>query len=772
MLTRLGGWLYRARWAVLVLAIVASIGLGLYGAGAFNSSVDTGLNDPNSESAKAQDLLDATFAPQGSKSSLLVLLLHDNANLKATEPAFEQATNSLIDKLKEHPEVLTAHSYYDTHSSDFLSHDQRETFVTLDVSTKDGNTTVYNRLKPFITSPDLHIDIGGTLASGVQFNEQLYHDLEFSETVALPIVAVLLVLIFGGLVAAILPLLVGGFAILGSFAVLHVLTNFISVSSFATNVVTIIALGLAIDYSLFMVTRFREELSQNGGDVQRAIQRAMATSGRTVLFSGLTVCTSLLSLLVFPQSVLKSIGLATIASALVAMLGSITILPVLLSLLGTRVNALSIQRLWRKRGQQSVALSDKRGAWYRLSYFVMRWSIPVSLLCILALLGLGTPFLHISFATEDERSLPLNISSRTVAEQLKQNFPNQNDTTIVLAVQTHGDVLTADNLAKMDSYVSDLKNLSHVTKVQSVVSLTPGVTLAQYQQLYAHPALNPPVMAAAQQLAKQNVTKVTLTVDLAAHSNQAKDVVTQVRKLARPAGITSLVGGLSASEMDQFASLGNSLPRAGSIMVVAIFILLFLMTGSLIMPLKAIILNMLSLSATFGALVWIFQDGHLQNLFGFKAFGALDSTQPILVFAIAFGLSMDYEVFLLSRIKEQFDRTGDNREAVATGLQRTGWLITSAAFLLAIVVGAFGTSRIIFIQELGVGLCLAILMDATLVRAILVPAMMNLLGTWNWWAPRPLQWLWLRIGLREPSDEPLENVPDNNISKSDDAVLV
>jgi trehalose monomycolate/heme transporter len=759
MLTGLGGFLYRARWAILVLTIILTCCMGIYGLGVFNAEGSASLNDPNSESIRAQTLLNNTFSSQDAQSESLILLLSDG-NRKVTDPAFEQAVNTLIDKLKNRPEITATSSYYSTHSSAFVSRDQRETFVLFTVSTKDGEATVYNRLTPLITSPSLHIDIGGSIASDVQFDQQLKHDLEFGELISLPIVAVLLVLIFGGFVAAMLPLIIGGFAILGSFAILNVLTHFTTVSNFATNVITIIALGLSIDYSLFIVTRFREELLKNNGAVQKSLQRTMATSGRTVLFSGLTVCTSLLSLLVFPQDVLKTIGMATIASAMVAMLGSIFVLPVILSLLGQRINALSIQRLLRGKRQQSVSdFGAKQGAWYRLSYFVMKWSIPIALGCILLLLFLGTPFLHISFAATDSRSLPLTISARTVSDQLTENFPDQDNTTITIATQTHGDALSSDNLTKLNDYVNLLKKQSHVSSVTSVVSLVPGLTLAQYQQLYAHPALNPQLTKAAQQLAKNNVTQITVVATLDQNSTQAKNLVTQIRALHAPAGLSPLVGGTTAQNMDQLTSLGASLPKAGTVMVIAIFVLLFLMTGSVIMPLKAIILNTLSLSATFGALVWIFQDGHLQNLLGFKAFGALDSTQPILIFAIAFGLSMDYEVFLLSRIKEQFDRTGDNREAVAIGLQRTGWLITSAALLLAIVVGAFATSRIIFIQELGLGIALAILVDATLVRALLVPAMMTMLGKWNWWAPRPLRWLWMKVGLRESlEDEPEEKV--------------
>ncbi|HLG74974.1 MAG TPA: MMPL family transporter [Ktedonobacteraceae bacterium] len=751
MLTWLGGILYRVRWAVLICALLLTIVMGWYGSSVFDSLRSTGLTDPSSESARAQKLINDNFSTQSSTNDSIVLLL-SHPTLTVDDPPFAQATAALLKTLRARPEVQSLSSYYSTHSTTFVSYDRHQTFVALAVSTKNGAAQTYHTLVPLLTSPTLHVEIGGPLASDIQFNDQLRADLQFAETITLPIVALLLVLIFSGIIAALLPLLIGGFAIVGAFALLRVLTLVGDVSSFATNVITIIGLGLAIDYSLFIVTRFREELAPNPDNVRGALQRTMATAGRTVLFSGLTVCTSLLSLLTFPVNALRSIGLATIVAALVAMLGTLTLLPAILAILGTRVNALSLQHILRSR--KSRPGQHGQGVWYHLSYAVMRWRLPIALTVITFLLFLGTPFLHASFASADERSLPLNVSARTVTEQLQQHFPAQNNAAITIAVRTRHDALVDESLQQLDAYVRRIQIMHGVRKISSPVSLAAGISLTAYQQIYTHPELKPQIAEAGRRLVKGNLTVVTVNTNLAPHADAVRTLVQQIRALPVPAGFTPLVGGPMAQEIDQAASLENATPRAVLLMAAAIFVLLFLMTGSLIMPLKAILLNTLSLTATFGAMVWVFQDGHLQNLLHFKAFGALDSTQPILIFAIAFGLSMDYEVFLLSRIKEQFDKTGNNSEAVATGLQRTGWLITSAAMLLAVVVAAFMSSHIIFIQEIGLGISLAILMDATLVRALLVPAMMALLGTWNWWAPRPLKTLWLRIGLRETAEAP------------------
>jgi trehalose monomycolate/heme transporter len=493
------------------------------------------------------------------------------------------------------------------------------------------------------------------------------------------------------------------------------------------------------------VARFREELVRDEQDVTGALQRTMATAGRTVLFSGLTVGISLIGLLIFPEILLRSIGLAAIITAVVAMLATQIVLATLLALLGTRINGLSLRR---RRKISALPPVPNTGMWYHLSYTVMRFSIPVMLGTVALLALLGSPFLHAKFSTASENVLPPG-SAATVNQRLLNDFPNQGGTSIDIAVRTTGSALSSANLATLYAYVHKLQVLPGVRGVDSLVSVDPHLSLTDYQQMYAQPSLNPQLAIAAKQFANQDLSKVTVNASETFDSAAAASTVQRIRAIAVPAGFVSLVGGDSADQLDLFTSLTASIPYALLIMIVAIFILLFLMTGSLIMPLKAILLNIFSLSATFGALVWIFQEGHLQGLLDFQSVGSLDSTGPVLVFAIAFGLSMDYEVFLLGRIKELFDQTGDNRKAVALGLQRTGQLITSAALLQALVVGAFGTSKILQVQQIGLGVALAIVMDATLVRMLLVPSMMNLLGKWNWWTPRPLRALWQRIGLRE-----------------------
>jgi RND superfamily putative drug exporter len=379
----------------------------------------------------------------------------------------------------------------------------------------------------------------------------------------------------------------------------------------------------------------------------------------------------------------------------------------------------------------------------------MRFPVPVALVALALLVTLGLPFLRASFSTPDYRVLPAGQEARVVSEKLTQDFARQGASEIVVAIQTSGDVLSATNLAALQTYVGQIETMPNVLAVQSLVTVDPSLTLTDYQRLYTQPIENPQLAAVASQLAHGNATKVVVELRTAEFSPATETATRAIRAMDAPAGMRPLVAGETAYQMDLFSNLRATLPYALLVIVLAIFVLLFLMTGSVVMPLKAIALNTLSLSATFGALVWIFQDGHFQHLLNFQSNGSIDGTQTILIFALAFGLSMDYEVFLLSRIKEQFDATGDNRAAVASGLQRTGWLISSAALLFAVVLAAFSTSRIVFIQQIGVGLAIAVIMDATLVRGLLVPATMRLLGRWNWWAPAPLRAVWLRIGLRE-----------------------
>jgi RND superfamily putative drug exporter len=758
MLAFVGRALHRSRWIVLVLGLAAVVGAAQFGTGLFGLLTAGGFADPHSQSTQAQTLLDTQL---GGATADLVLLLRSDT-LDATDPAYAGAATQLLGTLQAQPDVAAVTSYYSTHSSRFVSRDGHETFAVVQLAAADETTKEqqYKALLPQITSTTLQVSVGGSVATNVAINAQVSADLERAELITFPAVGLLLVIVFGGLVAASLPLLVGGIAILGAFAFLRLLTGVTDISVFAVNVVTVLGLGLAIDYALFIVTRFREELATTvaattaakGRHVRRALERTMASAGRTVLFSGLTVSVSLLGLLLFPEGFLRSMGLGAIGAVLVAMLAALTILPAILAVLGPRVNALSLQRLVRRRAVSSAPsarTSEARGAWYRLSQAVMRFPVPVALLVLAVLVTLGLPFLHASFSTPDVRVLPAGQEARVVSEQLAQDFAQQGASQIVIAIRTPGDALAAGNLASLDTYVRHIEAMPGVLEVQSLVTVNPALTLADYQRLYADPSASPELAAVAAQLAHGDATKVTVALPSAEFSATTERVVRQIRALQAPGDLQPLVGGETAYQADLFTNLRATLPAALLVMALAIFALLFLMTGSVVMPLKAILLNTLSLTATFGALVWIFQDGNLAQVLGFQASGSIDGTQTILIFALAFGLSMDYEVFLLSRIKEQFDATGDNRAAVASGLQRTGWLISSAALLLAVVLAAFSTSKIVFIQQIGVGLAIAVLMDATLVRGLLVPATMRLLGRWNWWAPRPLRALWRRVGLRE-----------------------
>jgi uncharacterized membrane protein YdfJ with MMPL/SSD domain len=767
MLARLGGMLYRTRWLVLFLALLILAGAAVFGTGLFGSLKSGGFNDPASESSRAQTLLDTKLG--GATADIIILM--SNSSMKATDATFIDAATQLLAKLKARQEVASISSYYSTHSASLLSRDGHETFAVVQLKAKDEATKEkdFKAMQPLITSPVIETKVGGNVAVNVAINKQVSADLERAELITFPIVAILLLIVFGSLVAASLPLLIGGVAIMGAFAILRALAGWTGVSIYAANVVTMLGLGLAIDYALFIVTRFREELGRDDGEAKGAIERTMATAGRTVMFSGLTISTSLLGLLIFPVMFLRSIGMGAIAATLVAMLAALTILPALLAVLGRRVNALSLQRLLRRRSpsQRYDSSLETRGMWYRISETVMRHPVVVGLSVLAILVILGLPFLRVTFATPDVKVLSTQQEARIVSDRLSQDFMQQGNSQLVVALQTPGDALSSANLASIDSYVRSIKGIHGVVSVDSLVTLNPSLTLADYQQLYAHPGVDPQVTAIATQLANGDTTKITIAIQPADHTTAAENIVSQVRAIHAPGGLVPLVDGVTAYQIDLLASLRATLPYALLVIIVAVSVLLFLMTGSLLMPIKAIVLNILSLSATFGALVWIFQDGHLQNLLGFQSTGSIDATQPILIFAIAFGLSMDYEVFLLSRIKEQYDATADNREAVSSGMQRTGRLITSAALLLAVVLLAFGMSKIIFIQEIGIGLAIAVIIDATLVRMLLVPATMRLLGKWNWWAPAPLRAIWRRIGLSESA-----GYAGNTVSSSKTVTLV
>src|SRR5918993_278700 len=521
--------------------------------------------------------------------------------------------------------------------------------------------------------------------------------------------------------------------------VLRVLAEVTDVSIYALNLTTALGLGLAIDYSLFIVSRYREEL-RAGREPADALVVTMGTAGRTVLFSAATVAVSLLALLVFPLYFLRSFGYAGIAVVALAAIGALVVLPALLAVLGRRVDRFPLPLLRRRAA--ATAREPGTGFWHRIATAVMRRPVPVALAVVAFLLLLGTPFLGARFGLPDDRVLPPSAEGRQVAEAVRANFATDESSALSVVAPGIGDPMA--HLAEIDGYAAALSRLDGVERVDALTGSYAGGARLQGPLAAGDGAAVPPE---GRRFAAADGTWLSVVGSVEPYSAAGEDLVAAVRGLDAPLG--AQVTGPSAQLVDTKASLFGNLPAAGAIIAVVTFALLFLMTGSVVIPAKALVLNLLSLTAVYGAMVWVFQDGNLAGVLGFTPTGTIDTSMPVLLFCIAFGLSMDCEVFLLSRIKEEYDRTGDTVASVAAGLERTGRIVTTAAALLAIVFIAFATSQVSFLKLFGIGTALAILVDATLIRALLVPAFMRLAGQANWWAPAPLRRLHARVGLRE-----------------------
>ncbi|MGK5674012.1 MMPL family transporter [Micromonospora sp. URMC 106] len=710
----------RLRWAVLAAALVVVAVGSTWGAGVFGQLTGGGYDDPASESSRAAERITAELGPQG--ADLVVLWSSDGATVE--QATFRDPVTATVTRLRGHPEVSSVTTWYDTQAPALLSTDRRATYalVQLRAADEDGKTAAYEDLRPALTAPGVRTEVGGAVAFLHEANRQTTEDITRAEILSMPVLLVLLVLIFGGLVAASTPLLIGGLAVLGAFVAVRLVNLVTDVSIFAVNVITLIGLGMAVDYALFVVSRFREELAA-GHDTPAAIRRTMATAGRTVLVSGLTIALAMASLLIFPQAFLRSMGLGGMAAVLVAMLAALTVLPALLAVLGRRIDALRVPLPWRRRTRAGrPAAGETGGAWARIARSVMRRPVRYLVAVTLLLLVLAAPFLRITFGGFDERVLPADAAPRVVSERIAAEFPG-------------------GTVAPIDVLVSGASP-AQVQPFADRVAAVPGVTGVQ---------------VAASRGAS---TLLTVTYPGEPTGDVAQDVVRTLRDLPAPAGAEVLVGGRPGADRDLLDSLGDRLPWMALLMAAATLVLLFLAFGSVVLPVKAVLMNMVSIGASFGVVVWIFQDGHFADLLGFTPTGFIEPSNPILMLAVLFGLATDYEVFLLSRVREEWDRSGDNTASVAAGLQHTGRIITAAALLLIIVVAGFASGAMAYIKLIGIGMIVAILVDATLVRALLVPATMRLLGRWNWWAPGPLGRVYRRYGIRETTDpEPSPREP-------------
>jgi len=646
-----------------------------------------------------------------------VVVLYRSPGLTVGDPGYRAAVSQTLAALP-HSKVLSYQTYWSTRSPLFVGASGHETYAVLRLAggSDSAQMTAYQAISGQLAAPGLTDHVGGQIPTELAINSEVKADIGRAEGISMPVLFILLAVIFGSLAAGSLPLAIGGLGILGSFAALRLLTLVTDVSIYSINITTILGLGLAIDYGLFMVARFREELRMQP-TVEAAVARTVATAGRTVAVSGITVSVALASLMLFPEMFLRSMGYGGVATVVVVMLAALTVMPALLGVLGPRVNALGI----RRRQLRRPPATEASGGWYRIARSVMRRPVVYVAVLIVVLLALGSPFRSITWGGTDARALPAGAAPRVVAQALARDFPANATTPIEVAVSYPGQAAALASPAQRAALAGYLNRLDRL----------PGIESGQVTGVAG------------------GVARIDLRYAAGPESAAARALVAQVRAVPPPAGARAYVGGVTAQLVDELASLGQTLPWMALVVVLATFVLLFLAFGSVVLPLKAIVMNALSLTATFGAIVWIFQQGHLSGLLRFTPTGTIDPTMPILMLAIIFGLSMDYEVFLLSRVRERYDMTGDNTTAVASGLQRTGGIITSLALLLVIVVGAFSASGITFIKLMGVGMIIALVVDATIIRVLLVPATMRLLGPANWWAPRPLRRFYARYGIRE-----------------------
>ena len=709
MLTAFGDFVFRRAKAILVAAVVVLALAGALGSFAFGKLESGGFQDPSAQSSRAQNLIDSGFGGQAN----LVFLVHAKSGT-VDAPAVAADGARLSQSLAGNPSVTGVESYWQQRSPALRSKDGTDALITLHVLGDDsqvGKTskTLINQY----TKGDALVSVqaGGVQAVNTEINTQVTKGLALAEAIAVPITAILLILAFGSLIAAALPLAIGLTAILGTFAELFVLGSITDVSVFAINLTTALGLGLGIDYALLLVARFREQLAA-GADTHAAVIDTVRTAGRTILFSALTVAAALSALLVFPLYFLRSFAYAGVGVVAIAAASALIIIPALLAVLGPKVNAGKLP--WSKADRGSAA-----PFWGRLASRVMRRPVLAGLPVLALLLLLASPLLHAGFGTPDEQVLRPGTAVRVTSDTLNNDFTGNQAT----AIQVVG---LGDAGGAADSAFADrLRALPGVEAVSTIPAPGPSTDATLFNVLTA---LDP-------------------------HSGAAQTLVADIRALPGPTGEATLTGGETAVLMDTKHAISTRLPLAIGLVALTTFLILFLFTGSVVQPLRALLLNSLSITSAIGVMVWIFQDGHLSGALDFTA-RPMDTSMTVLLFCIAFGLSMDYEVFVTSRIKELHDRGASVADAVSGGLSRTGRIVSTAAALLAVSFFAFGTGTISFLQMFGLGCGLAILIDALLVRGVLVPATMRLLGPAAWWAPGPLRRLHRRFGLSDTVGEP------------------
>lgn len=752
MFAVLGRLAFRFRWPIIVLyGLCAPIGailsmdvLQLLRAG--------GFEDMGAESWQVRDELINEL--QVGHADIIALYSVRSGTVDDIEVLSEVV--AATERITKDPALVRVMSTYETGAPQLISRDRQKTFVLISLRGDDQDKSrAFDRMKPLLTPDDTTGNITIQFAGITPVNQALFRtierDLRRAELIAFPLTAALLIFVFGSLTSTILPLLLGLLSVIFAFVALRILTMFTELSVFSANIVSIMGLGLAIDYSLFLVSRFREEMALDPSlSVEVAITKTVSTTGRAVAFSGVTVAASLCGLFAYPQMYLRSVaagGIVVVAGSIVM---AMTFLPALLAVLGPRIDTLRVpfapayDKVRRRE-------DDDNSFWMRIARMVMKRPLLVAVLIVVPLLLLATPFARFDASIPDARILPKDTPARLAVETLEREFlPNQITPHDVL-VRLPVDALSNDGLVALLPLYRAIKAIPGIASVDSPLAVVDALGQERGLRELKKPAAerNRALQAGIEMSIRGNLANFAIVSSHGFNRPEALAQVTALRSLTAPPGATIKVGGVSAVLFDLKHVVRARLPHMLGVVLCAMFVVLFLVFGSVTLPIKAMLMNSLSLTASYGAMVWVFQDGRFTSILRYEPLGISEAMQPILLFAVVFGLSMDYEVLLLSRVREEYLRTGDNDGAVAHGLARTGRLITSAAAILVVVIGAFVTSDILFMKTLGVGMALAVALDATVIRALLVPATMKLMGKWNWWAPRPLRWLWEKIGLSD-----------------------
>jgi RND superfamily putative drug exporter len=736
-----GAWgrrLYRRRWLVLGMngAIVAAAAGMLLAGGRLTTGAIRGT-----EAYRAQRLAEAALGFPGASS--FTVIFH-SADLAVPDPRFAHALRAALAPLAADPRVAAVQSPLDLPpplAARLVSRDGHRALAIVTLRDPvEAAAREYSALRAAIVPGPFDLTFTGMLPFLHDLDAILAHDLRRAELVSLPLALLVLLVVFRTFVAAMLPVGVGALAVLTGIAGVLLLSHVLDMAQYTINVVSLIGLGVAIDYSLFIVSRYRDELAAGAG-VEEAIARALETAGRAVVFSGLAVVVGLSGLLFFTGAYLAAMGLAGALVVAFAVFYALTFLPALLALLGPRID----------RGRIPLPHVRTEGAWRRIAAGVMRRPLAVLVPTLAAVLATGAPFLRLRLAAADVTTLPKAAEARRGYAALRRWFPAAAETRIVVAVRfPTAPAFTPERARALALASRRFAALPGVVGVESAVDVDPGLDADAYAALAATPAaLRPPAFNAA--LARTAGGRVALLAVLTAApaaSPEAAAIVRAIRAERRVGDGALVVGGETANDLDATAFVLDRTPRAIACVTVMTYLVLFALLGSVVLPLKAVVMNALSIAGSFGALVWIFQEGHLHRLLGFEP-GPIEPTLPVLLFCAVFGLSMDYEVLLLSRIQEEYRRSGDNTAAVAEGLARSGQLITSAAAIMVAVFAAFALARVVVVKAMGLGMAVAVALDATLVRVLIVPATMRLFGDFNWWAPRPLARLWARArGVR------------------------